>query len=299
MDLKITLKTDKKDQLTKEQIKFGLDLKFFFAKSVDRGEKEYFKPEALDFLSKYNVTPLSVFDFLSKNQEDVIYQCIFGLFHERGIGTEANANEAFSLYKTCAEKKNNSTAQALLSLCFLEGIGTAKDPYHGYLWAKKSAEGKSSAGMSQLAFCFFQGAGVQKNLQMAVYWAEKSAKAGSAVGQLALGRLSEGESQNDKAFFWYTQSAGNLNTNGMYHLGRAYQYGIGTPKHLKLAFQWLSKAAYLGHHHSQQMLGHFYLNGQGVLRDFHNGLFWLGMAKRSGCQCVQSDVAELFSVSNE
>ncbi|RIB27747.1 hypothetical protein C2G38_1703997 [Gigaspora rosea] len=50
-----------------------------------------------------------------------------------------------------------------------------------------------------------------------------------------------------KAFKYYQKSADLRHVDGLYNVGRCYEYGIGVEKDIEKAFEYYLKSAYMGH----------------------------------------------------
>ncbi|KAG9300649.1 hypothetical protein G9A89_023447 [Geosiphon pyriformis] len=278
--------------------KFGQDLKQFFFKSVDRGEKDMFIPSLNTFLKKQypTYTHSTILNFLIANQDhDVIFQIILGCFYERGIGTAVDEIAAYNLYKGCSETHQDPTAQALLALCYLDGIGTEKSSELGFEWSQRSADAGSAAGQNNLAYCYATGTGTQKCYRSAWYWALRSAGGGSAVGQLALGFFHEDERQMDTAREWYLKSAENGNTNAQVRLAKTFSDGgVDGKMDKKRAFHWFRISAVSGNSEGQQGYATCFEQGIGVQRNLHEALLWYHRALKNKRLQAKTSLAELL-----
>jgi len=67
-----------------------------------------------------------------------------------------------------------------------------------------------------------------------------------------------------------------------YKLAMNYMEGKVVQKDIKLAMEWLNKAASAGHVMAQMTLGDIYMNGKGVEKNFTEGIKWYSLAADNG-----------------
>ncbi len=125
-----------------------------------------------------------------------------------------------------------------------------KDFEKAFYWHKKAAELGNVNSMSNLGgWCYLQGNGTEKNIPLADEWLKKSVENGWvwtwAFNELANIFANDAQYKDlSKAFYWYSKSAEAGDALGMSNLGGwCYLWGNGTEKDLKLAVDWLEKAA--------------------------------------------------------
>ena len=150
--------------------------------------------------------------------------------------------------------------------CLKNGDGVEKDYDKGLEIIKANYEAileLANAGdawsILAIAFYYYNGWVVKKDLQAFFAWAKKSAEAENSEGMWRLGyayEFGEGtEIDLKKAFEWYKKSAEAENSEGMWRLGRAYEKGKGTEKNLKKAFEWYKKSAKAENSQGMWLLG--------------------------------------------
>lgn len=114
------------------------------------------------------------------------------------------------------------------------------------------------------------------------------AEQGSALDQAILGGLySYGvgvRQNNEKAFYWFQQSANQGHNGGQSGLGFAYYLGKGASQDYAKALQWFSKSADQNDIASQVMIGSIYENGNGVKQNKTTAKEWYGKACDNGYQ---------------
>jgi TPR repeat protein len=86
------------------------------------------------------------------------------------------------------------------------------------------------------------------------------------------------------AIYWYTKAAEQGHANAQYKLGRLYMYGYGeeVQEGHKLAVYWLTKASEQGLVQAQYNLGHMYEWGDGGPQDYKLAFFWYTKAAEQG-----------------
>jgi TPR repeat protein len=93
------------------------------------------------------------------------------------------------------------------------------------------------------------------------------------------------------AVYWYTKAAEQGHVNAQYKLGNLYHYGDGeeVPKDLKQAVYWLTKAAEQGLVYAQYSLGHMYEYDDEPPQDYKQAFFWYTKAAEQGHYFAKED----------
>lgn len=76
---------------------------------------------------------------------------------------------AFALYRQAAEE-GETGAQVQLGYCYERGIGTQADPQEAFKWYERAAQDGDEVGCNNLGYCYEQGLGVQADQEKAVRW---------------------------------------------------------------------------------------------------------------------------------
>jgi TPR repeat protein len=137
-----------------------------------------------------------------------------GLCYERGIGIEANIDQAIYYYQLGAER-NDPASLYHLAHCYYTGLSGEKNETLAVLYYTKSAEKGHPPAQNNLGYCFFAGSGVPQNYNQAMKWYKASAEQGYAQAQ--------------------------------FNLGFCYEQGYGTQQKPKEAIQYYRLAAAQGH----------------------------------------------------
>ena len=175
------------------------------------------------------------------------------------------------------EEAESGVANAMynLSVCYLQGKGTAVDQEKSLYWMEKAAENDWKSAYSIVARRYMDGIGTPVDLDKAEFWAEKgSVKTENAMRDNCRILLDEIRSRKKGCSFQYSQSAAEDYQEGhrlfvekkydealplleragraghpdaLYNLGAAYYFGQGVPVETNFAFRFLQQAAYRGH----------------------------------------------------
>lgn len=84
------------------------------------------------------------------------------------------------------------------------------------------------------------------------------------------------------AMEYYHKSANSGFYGAKANLARCYYWGLGIPKNPSYAVTLAQQAARYGEPHSQYILGHAALFGNGIRQDVRNGIYWLQIAASNG-----------------
>lgn len=229
---------------------------------------------------------------------DPINQAMLGMCYENGIGVAKDENLAFKWYFKAAEQ-TNSLGQAYLGRCYEKGIGVAKDEKKAVTWYIRSAEQGCSVGQVYLGELYSKGVGVPANPEMAFKYFQMSAEQGNSEAQYSIGscyQLGSGVSRNEKnAFEWFEKSANQGNKNAQRNLGFFWLNGIACYKTPSLAFHWFQKAAEQGEPQAQVYTGYCYGNGVGVSQDKDEAFKWYKKAADQDNALGQVNVGICYS----
>jgi TPR repeat protein len=97
-----------------------------------------------------------------------------------------------------------------------------------------------------------------------------------------------------KAFRLTKIDAERGDPKAMGNLGLLYEKGLGTPVDLKLAAQWLQRAARKGDASAQNNLGFLYFKGLGVKQDHALALKWFLKAAKQGLASAEGNLGLLY-----
>lgn len=164
-------------------------------------------------------------------------------------------------------ESGDPAAQLRLARCYLEGLGTEKNPEKAFQWYKKSAEQNHAVSQSELGVCYREGRGVAKDLLQAKAWFEKSAAQNNSYGLACLGEFYEygwGNTPVDlaRAIELYQKAADQNYPWAQHKVAKFYGEGIGIEKNPTKAFEMTQKAAESGFPPAQAALAWLYYTGK-------------------------------------
>lgn len=148
------------------------------------------------------------------------------------------------------------------------------DIYHERL---KEAQQGSADAQFDVGAMYENGRGVSADRAQAMQWYRKAADQGHSRAAHALVRMQDNERRLSK-----TQSQAEAgDVESQYTLGTMYLTGTGTPADLKLAEQWLKRAAEKNHIKAQFKLGHLYYVELADEGDMKAAFDWFNKAAQS------------------
>lgn len=135
-----------------------------------------------------------------------------GICYEYGLGTEANASEAFKYYEIAANK-NNKNAMYRLGKCYLSGTGTRKNESQAYHWFATAANYGDIPSQFNAGLLLLKGNGVAVNKEEGIKLIRQAAEQNHAAAQFELGNcylMGDGvEESEEQTMYWYELAAEN------------------------------------------------------------------------------------------
>ncbi|PKK73445.1 kinase-like protein [Rhizophagus irregularis] len=108
-----------------------------------------------------------------------------------------------------------------------------------------------------------------------------------------------GTVKNEKLAFEYINKLADKDyALAQFKMGYFYHQGIGTKKNLKVAFSWYEKAANNGNLIAMCKLGLMYKNGEGTSKDIDKAIFWYRKSSEKGNQDSQKILEKLLKIKN-
>nr|XP_025036253.1 protein sel-1 homolog 2 isoform X4 [Pelodiscus sinensis] len=137
-------------------------------------------------------------------------------------------------------------------------------------------------------------------IQKAFYYFLKAAKAGNTHGMALLGKMFlEGSvavtQSNASAFKYFTMAAEKGNAVGLWGLGLLYFQGKGVPVNYTEAFKYFHKAAEKGLADAQFQLGVIYHSGTGVRKDYKLAFKYFYLASQNGQPVAVYYLAQMYA----
>ncbi|CAG8445230.1 6032_t:CDS:2 [Ambispora gerdemannii] len=177
-----------------------------------------------DWIIKNNYEPEMIFRTVYNERAHVKFASLLAFLYIRGVGTKADAEEAFRLSH------------------FAASHGDLRTLY----WYKQASDSGNAQAQSHLAFCYQQGIGLKKDVVYAVKLYAKSARSGNCGAQNELGNCyiyGLGIKRNDvTGFYWYSQSAKRKNKLGQLTVAHSHKCGQGTVRDIHEAIRYYRKA---------------------------------------------------------
>ncbi|MFA7386150.1 MAG: tetratricopeptide repeat protein [Thiohalobacteraceae bacterium] len=141
----------------------------------------------------------------------------------------------------------------------------------------EQAQQGSADAQFDIAAMHENGRGVSADRARALEWYRAAANQGHSRAEKALLRMDENERRFEKT----AAQARSGDTDAQYNLGNMYLTATGTTIDLKLAEQWLKRAANAGQVKAQFKLGHLYYVGLGDDSDADAAFEWFSKAAES------------------
>ncbi|XP_074920574.1 protein sel-1 homolog 2 isoform X3 [Chelonoidis abingdonii] len=254
-----------------------------------------------------------------------------------------NITAAVTLYETLAEKGSHK-GQTALGFMFSYGIGMEYNQAKGYrYWVGINVPRNCEAALTNYRkVAFFIADKLEKNeempvekvrlmeksenlssnndfldwdvhqyykflaergdtqIQKAFYYFLKAAKAGNTHGMAFLGKMFlEGSvavtQSNASAFKYFTMAAEKGNAVGLWGLGLLYYQGKGVPVNYTEAFKYFHIAAEKGLADAQLQLGIMYHSGSGVRKDYKLAFKYFYLASQNGQPIAVYYLAQMYA----
>lgn len=148
-----------------------------------------------------------------------------------------------------AAQKGDPSAEFEVAARFAEGRGVAQDFKQAMVWYSRAAQRGFAPAQYRLGTLYERGISTTADLARAKVWYGRAAQQGHVKAMHNLAVLNAGRDQSSDygaAVQWFTAAAERGLADSQYNLGVLYESGLGLPRDLKLAYQWLSLAAHTG-----------------------------------------------------
>lgn len=246
---------------------------------------------------------------------------------------DVNMKEGQKYLLLAADKGNIAAAQYDLGMRLTQGTFGEPDVAKGVDWLAKAVDNGYVNACLNLGLIYVKGWGVEKNVEKGVSYVRRGADAGDAMAQLTLGTYYQYGHNGVKidtreGFKWVNAAYTNGYNHALYHMSRAYAYGIGVETNVFKAIDFALRAidagdervkdfigeimpiyevpkskngedvdklrydAQTGDARSQYLLARSYFYGEGIEKDVQASLLW---AKKAAEQNY-ADAANLISV---
>ena len=218
-------------------------------------------------ISIRNMSFKDVFKYLEERKDqddDILFEYAFLL--RDGLGTEKNETAANKIIKELA-KKNHISALNLAGVIYYDkGDYDKAEKY----WEKAAKAGHPGA-MVNIGKLYEEG----DEYVEAYHWFKKAADSNSALGIYYLGTAYEEgynkdafeEPDIEKAVACYKKAADLGLVDAIYRYGYCYFAGVGVEKDLKVAVEWMKKAAIRNYSYAQCGLAYIYESNPDIFPD--------------------------------
>ena len=186
----------------------------------------------------------------------ILAQYDLGLIYYVGQDLKKDVKQSVFWLKKAAEN-DHASAQWLLGKIYIEDNNVNSDPAKAFFLFEKAAKQGFADAQFELSQMYQKGLGVIQNEEKAKFWLDEAVKnnsvdalaeRGDAFAQYLLGNsYLDGEKlfktqSNEKAFYWFYQSARRGYGGAQYRLATMYQYGLGQKQDLNETRYWLDQA---------------------------------------------------------
>lgn len=186
-------------------------------------------------------------------KEDVLAMHNLGVMYSAGQGVPQSYAEAFKWHLKAAEKKDVESMGDIAEM-YDAGEGVAQDPAEASRWYLQAAEHGSVTAMYNLGGRYLDGNGVTKSRKMAMHWLRKGADLGDEKAMCRIGTIYCDLGKYKNAMYWYLKAAEKNQPNALFNIGTMYTSGLGVPKDLPKALEWLRKAEQAGYSDAKTLI---------------------------------------------
>ena len=209
-----------------------------------------------------------------------------GQMYEQGLGVEADAQHAQSLYRLAA-KQGDAQAQHALARIAQE----QQDP-QALEWYEKAARNGSAAAQSALAAHHAQGTGLARDALQGLHWYLRAVEQGYAPAMKGLHGLLEQDAQG-LTLAALRQAAQAGDAESQYLL--AQHCAQGATANMGDAVRWWEAAAVQGYAPAQCAIGLQWLSGRHLERNVLRALEWLTLAAEQNDARAQWNLGSLYA----
>ena len=230
----------------------------------------------------------------------------------KGHGIDPDPEMASEWYRRALAYRH-PRAQMLLGLAYLAGEGVKRQPEEGMRLLNMAAEQGYADAEYQLAEVLFAKAPTRAQ---AVALFEAAAQHGQLRAQFRLGQLYKaGEigrtgsrinpSHRDTAphlkmaFEWFSKAAEQGDVESRFEQGQMHAQGLGTAQDFERAAECYQQAAEQGHAKAAFNLGFLFAHGQGVEQDDVRAYQWYKISESCGYALAKSSAALCLKRLNE
>ena len=199
----------------------------------------------------------------------------------------------------CTAEANAGDASAAASVgrLYSRGLGTRADAGQAYSWNFKAALSGDREAQTAVGYALREGSGTGRNASESVRWFKQAAEAGERTAQLEYGvalEKGDGVSRDDRsAREWYRKAADQGNFMAARRLARMFEKGDGGDRSDASAATFYERAASLGDAESALTIGKWYRDGKGVAKSDSQALVWFRKAQELGNRAAAEEIRKL------
>lgn len=171
-----------------------------------------------------------------------------------GKGVEKDIDKGMNLLRESAKHRNRNANSMLAQIYY---FGTVKGIKENHAEALKYAEEGENIGTTNyiVSKCYYNGEGTAKDESLAAFHAKQSALLGFAPGQTWWAAFcADGYGTHEEAFSWYKKAANQGDIGAMVQVGRYALMGIAGKTDYAMAKRYLEKAASNGSTEASELL---------------------------------------------
>lgn len=223
-------------------------------------------------------------------------------YHREGRGVTKDPTEAARWLRMAAEQ-GHAVAQYGLGMLHVQGDGVSADAYEAVRWLQRAAQQGHDRAAEIIDGMFDLGIDEDKLLDLLdatpeapadarvnQLWAAAEAGDAEAQYQLTLAYAERrGDGDTERALTWLNRAANQGHPAAMADLGTLYMDTDSA-----LALRWLRAAAEEGHGGAQVNLGSMYFEGEGLPKDYAEGVRLFRMAAEQGNAMPQYNLGQAY-----
>ncbi|TKB07368.1 MAG: sel1 repeat family protein [Mesorhizobium sp.] len=190
-----------------------------------------------------------------------------GYIYLKGRGVDVDTSAALAWFLRAAEA-GDGEAMGWIAHIHFYGDGVPVDMAAAYQWYTKAAEAGEADAMSRLGYMYSKGIEAPKDLDSARHWFSKAAQAGDASGQHNYASLLFEAGESEAAESWIRKAAEQEHAPSVRWVREQEAYRLTTSKRYAEALPILEKLGEDGSAWAHQWLGHIYLYGRAVAKNF-------------------------------
>jgi len=214
-----------------------------------------------------------------------------------GLGVKKNEEQAkYWLLRAAKEGGNARAMYNLAVLCTRKRDQTLMG--EAFDWLQQSAKLGDPLAAQELSYFYLRGwGGVKTNLTTYREWQFKAALFGATDAQYFVGaafRGGDGVPQSrENALLWYRKAAAKNHPDALYDLALLYLEEKTNSASLKLANEYMLRAAQMGHREAQLQCAMSYFRGD-ISHDCDQGAKWLAQAAENGWPRAEFTLFQLY-----